>query len=305
MAMAEQPSMDERGASGPLPGEEPIMDQSERHDGDGAYGSDAAAEGWSHGADERVQFLSPITEMMLDMAGLEPGRRVIDVAAGTGEQTLLAARRVGTTGRVVATDVSAAMLGVAAEAAHQAGLTNVETLVMDARQLDLEGDSFDAAISRLALMLIPERAKALAEIHRVLRPGGRLAAIVISSAETNPLVNLPMEVARRYAGLPSEVLMDPGFFALGDPRLLQRAYEQAGFRDVAVHVVPHRRRFPSLAAALQNRRDSLPEIGTLTTGLSHASREAMWDEIEACIRRFDGPDGFMADGEMLLGVGTR
>src|SRR3712207_8361520 len=115
-----------------------------------------------------------------------PGRRVLDVAAGTGEQTLRAPGRVGPTGHVVAPDISAPMLGIAAEAARQNGLSNVETLRMDARQLDFESGSFDAAISRLALMLIPERAKALAEIYRVLRPGGRMAALVVSRGEGNP-----------------------------------------------------------------------------------------------------------------------
>src|SRR5581483_6362765 len=61
----------------------------------GAYGSAEAAEGWRRGAAERAQDLGPITERMLDLAGIEPGHRVLDVAAGTGEQTLLAARRVG------------------------------------------------------------------------------------------------------------------------------------------------------------------------------------------------------------------
>jgi ubiquinone/menaquinone biosynthesis C-methylase UbiE len=286
-------------------GGELLMDRPERGRDDGDYSSGAAAAGWSRGAAERAQYLGPITEMMLDLAGLAPGQHVLDVAAGTGEQTLLAARRVGPTGRVVATDISAPMLGIAADSARQRGLSNVETHVTDARQLGFESDSFDAAISRLALMLIPERAKALAEIYRVLRPGGRLAAIVLSSAETNPYTELPMAIARRFTGWSSETLADPGFFALGDPSVLRRAYEQAGFRDVAAHTVPTRRRFPSLEAALQDRRDSLPEIATLSTGLSEAEHTAMWQEIETCLQQFDGPDGFVAVGEMLIGVGTK
>lgn len=281
------------------------MDQPDRGPDDGDYSSDAAAAGWSRGAAERAQYLGPITEMMLDLAGLAPGQQVLDVAAGTGEQALLAARRVGPTGRVVATDISAPMLGLAAEAAREAGLSNVETRVMDARQLDFQSGSFDAAISRLALMLVPERAKALAEIYRVLRTGGRLAAIVLSSAETNPYSALPMAVARRFTGRSAETLADPGFFALGDTSVLRRAYEQAGFRDVTVHAVPTSRRFPSLEAALQDRRDSLPEIATLSAGMSEAERAAMWHEIQECLRRFDGPDGFVAVGEMLIGVGTK
>lgn len=242
---------------------------------------------------------------MLDLAGLASGRRVLDVAAGTGEQTLLTARHVGPAGQVVATDISAQMLDIAAGAARQAGRSNVETHVMDARQLNLESDLFDVVISRLALMLIPERAKARAEIYRVLRPGGRLAAIVISSAETNPYTALPMVIAQRFTGRAAETLEDPGFFALGDPSVLWRAYEQAGFRDVAVHAVPTRRRFPSLEAALQDRRDSLPEIGTLSAGRSEAERAALWREIEECLQRFDGPDGFGVVGELLIGVGIK
>jgi ubiquinone/menaquinone biosynthesis C-methylase UbiE len=281
------------------------MDRPERGRVDGDYSSGAAAAGWSRGAAERAQYLGPITEMMLDMAGLSPGQHILDVAAGTGEQTLLAARRVGPTGRIVATDISAPMLGIAADSARQHGFSNVETRVTDARQLGFESGSFDAAISRLALMLIPERAKALTEIYRILRPGGRFAAIVLSSAATNPYTELPMAIARRFTGRSAETLADPGFFALGDSSMLRRAYEQAGFRDVATHAVPTRRRFPSLEAAVQDRRDSLPEIATLSTGLSEAEHAAMWHEIETCLQQFDGPDGFVAGGEMLIGVGTK
>jgi len=74
---------------------------------------------------------------------------------------------------------------------------------------------------------------------------------------------------------------------------------------VATHAVPTRRRFLSLEVALQDRRDSLPEIATLSTGLSEAGHTAMWQEIEACLQQFDGPDGFVAVGEMLIGVGTK
>src|SRR3712207_4410567 len=109
------------------------------------YWSREAAEGWRQGQTARAELLGPATELMLDLAAVGVGSRVLDVAAGTGEQTLLAARRVGPTGSVLATDLAASMLDVAADAARQAGLSNVETRVMDARELDLDPDSFDAA----------------------------------------------------------------------------------------------------------------------------------------------------------------
>ena len=86
--------------------------------------------------------------MMLDLVMVAEGSRVLDVGAGTGDSTLATARRVGSRGRVLATDVSASMLEVAAELARQAGLNNVDTRVVDAQRLGLEPDSFDAAVSR-------------------------------------------------------------------------------------------------------------------------------------------------------------
>jgi len=156
----------------------------------GIYGSPEAAAGWQRSGVARAQFLAPLTERMLDLAGVGIGYRVLDVAAGTGEQTLAAARRVGPTGAVLATDIATAMLELAAEAAARAGFRNVETRVMDARDLDLEPESFDAAISRLALMLVPERARAMAGIHRALKAGKKFVALVLAAADDCPFIAL-------------------------------------------------------------------------------------------------------------------
>src|SRR4029453_10196540 len=105
----------------------------------------------------------------------------------------------GPTGAVLATDIAAQMLALAAEAAAQAGLRNVETRVLDARDLDLEPESFDAAISRLALMLLPERAQALTSIHRALKPGKKFVALVLATPDECPFVAAPMGIAARRA----------------------------------------------------------------------------------------------------------
>ena len=135
--------------------------------------------------------------MMLEVAGVQPGSRVLDVAAGTGEQTLMAARRVGPTGNVLATDGSASMLKVAAEAARNEGLTNVETRVMNAENLALDADSFDAVICRNALMLFSNPAKALTEMRRVVKPGSKVAVMVFSAVERNPHHGIPFAIIRR------------------------------------------------------------------------------------------------------------
>ena len=271
----------------------------------GTYGSVEAAAGWRRSGVARTQVLAPLTERMLDLAGVGVGYRVLDVAAGTGEQTLAAARRVGPTGAVLATDIAVQMLALAAEAAAQAGLRNVETRVLDARDLDLEPGSFDAAISRLALMLLPERALALAGIHRALKPGKKFVALVMATAGECPFIALPMGIAARRGWTPQAPFGDPGMFALGDPAVLEAAYRDAGFREVAVEAAPVQRRLPSLAVAVQSVRDGLPEIPQLLMHATDAERTAAWAEIEAALRQFDGTDEFVVPHTYLIGVGTK
>jgi ubiquinone/menaquinone biosynthesis C-methylase UbiE len=279
--------------------------QPNRDDGDGAYGSREAADGWRHGAATRAQSVGLATEAMLDMANIGLGSRILDVAAGTGEQTLLAARRVGPSGSVLATDIAAEMLKIAAEAAHQAGLRNVRTQVMDAQQLDVEPASFDAAISRLGLMFIPDLPAALAGIRRALKPGGKLAAIVMSSAEKSRYVALPLEIACRHARRPASALDRIGLFSLGRPGAFEAALMKARFSNVTVHVVPTRRWYPSRAEALRDRKNSCPEAGELMAHLSDAERERAWSEIEQALGQFEGPNGVEVSGEVLVGAATK
>jgi len=271
----------------------------------GTYGSVEAATGWRRSGVARAQVLAPLTERMLDLAGVGVGYRVLDVAAGTGEQTLAAARRVGPTGAVLATDIATQMLALAAEAAAQARLRNVETRVLDARDLDLEPESFDAAISRLALMLLPERPQALAGIYRALKPGKKFVALVMATADECPFIALPMAIAARRGGTPQAPFGDPGMFALGDPAVLAAAYRDAGFREVAVEVASVQRRLPSLAVAVQSIRDALPEIPQLLMHANDAESAAAWAEIEAALRQFDGIDEFVVPHTYLIGVGTK
>ncbi len=141
---------------------------------------DERAERWSRLQAQRSEIYRSATEMMLDLADLRTGNRVLDVAAGTGDQTLLAARRVGPTGYVLATDLSTNMLKGATDAVRKAGLTNVETRVMDAEKLDLDANSFDAVISRFSLYGFP---KAVGGMRRVVKPGGKVAALVFSAVK--------------------------------------------------------------------------------------------------------------------------
>jgi ubiquinone/menaquinone biosynthesis C-methylase UbiE len=269
----------------------------------GAWASGDAASGWKRGAAARGRALGPLTEVMLDLAGVAVGSRVLDLGAGTGDQTLLAAGRIGPGGMVLATDISAAMLALTQEAARAADLPNVQTRVMDAQYLELEPGSFDAAMARFSLQFVPDVRRALAEVRRVLKPGGRFAAVVFSAVERNPFRAAPQAIASRLAGkrFPES---GPGQWALNDPTTLRDAFQRAGFRDVDARPVPFVYRFPSLSDALRNLEESQPPLVKLLAELSDADRATAWAEIKKTLQPFAGPDGFAAPSEALMVVGV-
>lgn len=269
------------------------------------WGRKESADWWSAGQAARQQLYGAATETMLDLAGVQAGSRVIDVAAGTGESTLMAARRVGPKGHVLAADVSASMLNVAAEAASKAGLTNVETRVMNAENLELDANSFDAVISRIALMLFPNPGTALNRMRRVVKPGGRVAVMVYATLERNPYHAVFQETVRRLGNIPWPAPGEPWMFALGAPGVLEKLYHEAGFQDVSVHTAPIPRGFPSAAAAVANMKKAAGDLKELMTQLKQADREVAWAEIEEKFKKFEGPNGFEAPGEVLIAVGTK
>ena len=262
------------------------------------------AESWRRGKRLRGEVFGPATEMMLDLANMRVGDRVLEVAAGTGDLAIMIARRVGPNGYVLATDVSTSMLNVAAEAVLNAGLTNVETRVMDAENIELDADSFDAVICRMGLMLFSKPVKTLIGMHRVLKPAARVFALVWSTEEKNPYRGVPLAIVRRIGNNLTE---EPGLrlFALGKPGVLEETFRAAGFLDAAIYTVPTQWRFPSTAEAVRFMKDSYPGLQHLMTQLSETERELAWTEIEQQLSQFEGPDGFEAPGEVLMGVGTK
>jgi len=262
------------------------------------WASREVAERRSRGQAGRDEIYGPATELMLDLADVRTGSRVLDVAAGTGDQTLFAARRVGANGCVLATDISADMLTAAAEAARKAGLTNVETRVMDAESLDLDADSFDAVICRLGLMLFSNPEKVLRAMRRVVRPGGKVAALVFSTAEKNPRQGIILGVARRFGSAPLPL------FSLGASNVLENSFKDSGLLNVTVLEVTFRRHFSSIPELIRRLKESV-FLRQPIEKLGEAEREQAWVEVEQELSQFQGPNGVEIPGEFLIAVGTK
>jgi SAM-dependent methyltransferase len=264
-----------------------------------------AAEAWHRWGPIIEQWLGNATARMLDAARVTDGSRVLDVAAGAGGQSLAAARRVGPSGHLLATDISPTILEYAAKAATDAGLTNVATRELDGERLTVAAGTFDAVISRVGLIYFPDQQAALAGMYRALRPGGRISAVVYSTADRNGFFSIPIGIIRRRAQLPPPQAGQPGPFSLGSPGVAERVLTETGFLDVDVEVVSSPVRMASAADCVRFERESFGALQQMLVGLAPADRKAAWAEIEDALRQFEGPGGFTGPCEMLVVSATR
>ncbi len=267
---------------------------------------ETAAEAWHRWGGLLSEWLGAPTEMMFDMADIGEGSRVLDVAAGAGEQTVAAARRVGPGGYVLATDLSPTILSFAAEQAKEAGLNHVETRELDGENLtELEPASFDAVISRVGMIYFPDQQKALAGMKHALKPGGKVAAMVYSTAEKNAFFSLPVSIIRRRAKLPPPLPGQPGPFSLGGEGVLEAVFAEAGFRDIQSKVVDAPVRLKSAAECLRFEKESFGALHQMLSGLSEEERDAAWEEIEQELNQFQKNGSFEGPCELVIAVGTK
>jgi len=265
-----------------------------------------SAHGWAEHAPQLNAWLERATAAMIEMAGIGPGGAVLDVAAGAGDPALEIARRVGPRGRVLATDLSPALMAIARRRADAAGLAQLHTKVADAQALELEPGSFDAAVCRLGLMLMPEPERAVRAVHRALRPGALFSALVFGTPQRNPCLGIVLRTACEHARLPlPEPQRAGGLLSLGGPGQLDALFGAAGFTDVATTWLDAPFHWPSARDYVGFIRRSAAPIVQIVGRLDAAAQQAAWDDMAARLAVFDTGAGWAGPNELALTCGQR
>lgn len=238
--------------------------------------------------------LAPAQRLLLDMAALQPGERVLDIACGTGLITLPAADAVGPAGSVLGTDISDEMVRAAADAAQRAGHEHTRFVRMDAESLDVPDGSFDAALCALGLMYVPDPVRALSGMRRALRPGGRAVVAVWGArancgwAEIFPIVDSRVN---------SEVC--PLFFQLGTGNALAYAMGIAGLMEVSVQRISTILEYASEDDAIGAAFAGGP-VALAYSRFDDETRDAAHAEYLESIAGFRNGSGYSIPGEFVV-----
>lgn len=259
-----------------------------------AFGDEAAAE-YERAFAHVSNFFLPT---LFDAAALTKGMRVLDVAAGTGLGAKEVLARVGLSGHVTATDVSAAMVDRARE--HLKAAPNASVAVEDGQNLSYAPGSFDAIVCSLGLMFFPDPERGLSEFRRVLRAGGRASASVLTSPERSYNGRINAVIASR---VPSLAEATARTFSLGDEGRLQSLFNRAGFGDVRVITKSHRFELPSFDSYYGPFERGGGSTGQALVSLSADVRRAVREEVRRSLGDNGGPVGI--DVEFKIASGQR
>lgn len=261
---------------------------------------EAMAPGWDRRREYLREFSQPVTDWMVAHLDPQPGQTILELGAGTGEAGFAAARLIGSTGRLISTDLPPSMVGVAKRRAMELGIQNAEFRVMDAQAMDLESRSVDGILCRWAYMLMPDPGAALAESRRVLRPGGKLSLAVMAGPAENPWAST---VAMAIVGLGLIPPIDPkaagGVFSLADRDHLRRLILGAGFDDVEMEETEFHLRFSDFEDYWSFVREFAGAVAILLRSFSDEERAAVHDRTEQAAEPFRTAEGYDLPGLSL------
>lgn len=256
---------------------------------------DRMAPGWDRHRDYMWRTTKHVAEWLVRQVEPQPGDVILDLAGGVGDNGFLAAEQVGDSGQVIVTDFAPQMVETARRRAEAMGLTNVETMVLDAERMELADDSVDGIICRWGFMLMLDPRTAARECRRVLKDGGRLALSVWAGPEKNPWVTTTGMTLMQMDLQPATDPFGPGgMFSLADHDAIRSLLTDAGFTDVVVEEMPVEWRYESFDEAW----DFMTEVaGALATVVRELPPDKV-EEFRAALEENEAP--FMTDEGLVL-----
>ena len=242
---------------------------------------DSVASGWQKWWQTFENGAQHVSDRLIELAGIRPGNRVLDIATGIGEPAVSAAKVVGKGGHVTATDMSTEMLAIAEERSRSLGLDDIMNFKQsDAENLQLgTNHTFDAILCRWGLMFLPNLSNALVKIHQMLLPGRKLAVAVWSEPSKVPLINIPMSTAREYLRDSLVGQAVPGPFSLADVGAFKKSLLKVGFTDIQSETINVTFEFDSAEDYTKFNQDIVAHIRTLLANETEKRKEEIWNAI--------------------------
>jgi enediyne biosynthesis protein CalE5 len=261
---------------------------------------DTAATGWRKWSELIDTAASGISERLVELAAVQPGSRVLDVAAGYGEPSLTAARVAGPDGSVTATDISAEMIAYGRERAAAAGLDNIEFVESDAVSLEFPDDSYDAALSRFGIIFEPDGEAAASRVRGFLTSGARMAISSWGEPDQVPFLAIPMRTAMKRLQVPPPPAGTPGPLSRPTPEALGGLLEAGGFSDVEVEEANVAFEWESAEAFTTFIKEIAPPINAIIDPHPQEVQDETWVAITEATRQRAAEDGAVRLSNLVL-----
>jgi len=245
----------------------------------------------------------PFGRRLIEIAGVNRGMWVLDVATGPGEPALTIARRVGPSGVVVGVDFSPTMLRRARARARSLGLRNALFREMDAERLAFDDMTFDRVCCRFGLMLMPDAERALAEMRRVLVPGGRIAVAVWSAQSKVNTLGIVRRALERYDAFDPPAGA-PDFFRFGKAGAVERALRAAGFRQVRTERLTVEWVFKGPVEFWDSMKQG-PSLRRVLSRVPPTIRRAVKEDVFRALEKFQRHGRLRIPNEAVLALGVK
>jgi enediyne biosynthesis protein CalE5 len=252
---------------------------------------DTAAKGWHDWQDLIIGGTLGVSERLVELARLKPGDRVLDVAAGSGEPALTAARAVGPEGKIVATDIAPEMLAYGRRRAEAAGIDTIEFVEADASSLDFPPESFDAALSRWGIIFEPEAEAAAARIRSFLKPGAWMAISSWGPPDRMPMLGIPMRTITTRLDISPPPPGTPGPLSRPTPEAIASVLEGGGFSNVEVDELEVVLEWDSAEEFARFTREIAPPISALLANHPPEVQEETWKAVADAAQPHADADG--------------